>query len=178
MKTASDAWTGWTPQDIKKHKVAVYQLPDGTFEAFAAKAPKPVGAVRLDPQPARPTSGDPHEGTRVAMKKLEAMHPLEIAWGCHLAVAIAKKNLTVHSRMMRQTMADRGMLALDTGREHWTGAVFKRLSKEGILRNTGQKFKYSDAERGIHEREVTIWALVEGADTSKYDNAPTEVLKP
>ena len=32
---------------------------------------------------------------------------------------------------------------------------------------------YSDAERGIHERKVTIWQLVEGADCSKYLTAPS-----
>lgn len=170
--TPEKAWSGLQLKDVKRHKFAIYRLADGTFDAISVKAPLPVGAVRLDPQPKFPTSGDPHEGTNVALKKLEAMHPKEIAWGCHIAVQIAKKNLTVHSREVRREMEKRGLLSLDTGAEFWLGAVFKRLQRDKVLHSTGQKYKYSDAERGIHEREVKIWALVEGVDTTPYETPP------
>ena len=171
-KDPTAAWSGWTPKDVNRHKVAVYRLPDGTFDAIAANGYVPKGAVLLDPQPPFPTSGDPHEGTRVAMKKLEAEHPIKIAWGCFCAVQIAKKNLTVHSREVRAEMERRGIIGPNTGPEHWLGAIFKRLKKDGELRETGQKYKYSSTERGIHEREVKIWALTENADTSKYNKEP------
>lgn len=171
-KTPEEAWNGWTPKDIKRHLVSVYKLTDGTYEAFAGKAQIPDGAEHLKPQPKRPTSGDPHEGTRVAMKKLESEHAWEVSWGCHVAVEIARKNMTVHSREVRRELETRGILGPDGGKEHWLGAVFHRLKADKILEATSQFYRYSDAERGIHERKVTIWQLVEGADCSKYLTAP------
>lgn len=173
-QTPEGAWAGWTPKDVKKHKVAVYKLTDGTFEAFAHVAKVPAGAERLNPQPEFPTSGDPHEGTRVAMKKLEASHPKHIAWGCYAAIKIAKKRMTVHSRDTWDELGRLGIVDASSGAAFWLGAVFKRLKDEGLLKETGQKYKYSDASRGIHEREVKIWALVEGADTKAYDEPPAE----
>jgi len=166
--TPEAAWSGWTTSDIKKHKVAVYKLADNTYEAFAGKAPIPKGAEYLSPQPKRPTSGDPHEGTRVAMKKLESEHAWEVSWGCHVAVLLARQNLTVHSREVRKELERRGILGPDGGKEHWLGAVFHRLKADKILSATQQFHRYSDQERGIHERKVTIWQLVEHADCSKY----------
>ena len=101
-------------------------------------------------------------------------HPNEIAWGCHIAVQIAKRTLTAHSRMVRAEMDRRALVSDVSGPEFWMGAVFKTLKDAGILKETGQRFKYSDSSRGIHEREVKIWALVENADTTKYDKAPDE----
>ena len=167
--TAEAAWAGWTPKDVKKHKVAVYKLADGTFEAFARVGKLPQGATRCEPQPEFPTSGDPHEGTRVAMKKLEASHPLHIQWGCYAAILIARKNLTVHSRAVWEKLGQLGVVDQSTGPAFWLGAVFKKLKTEGLLRDTGQKYKYSDASRGIHEREVKIWALTENAQTRAYE---------
>ena len=171
-RTPEEAWSGWTLRDIKRLFVAVYRLADGNYEAIAQNGPVPDGAVRLEPQPKFPTSGNPHEGTNVALAKLEAEHPIKIAWGCYLAVQFAKKNLTVHSREVRTALEARNIVGMNTGPEHWLGAVFKRLKKDNVLKETGQKYKYSDAARGIHEREVKSWALVENADTSKYDKEP------
>lgn len=171
--TPEQAWSGWSAKEIKKHFVAVYKMSDGTYGALGARGHIPEGAVRLDPQPPRPTSGNPHEGTNIAMAKLESEHPQKINWGCYFAVKIAKKNLTVHSRQVREAMLGQGVIEQNGGPEHWLGAVFKRLAKEGILSKTGHKYKYSDAERGIHEREVTIWGLVENADITKYEKEPT-----
>lgn len=172
--TPSAAWSGWTAKDIKKHRVAVYRLANGTYEAFAMVAKKPEGAMRLTPQPPRATSGDPHEGTRVAMQKLESSHPLHIQWGCHVAIKIAKRRMAVHSRDTWDELERMGIVDAVSAPAFWLGAVFKRLKTDGILKDSGQKFKYSDAVRGIHEREVKIWVLIEGADTSAYDTEPTE----
>lgn len=170
-RTPEAAWSGWTQKDVKRLFVGVYRLSDGSFDAFPANA-VPPGAVRLSPQPPFPTSGNPHEGTQIAMKKLEAEHPIKIAWGCYFAIKIAKQNLTVHTREIRAAMEARGIIGPDTGPEYWLAAVPTRLRREGLLRDTGQKYKYSNAARNIHERGITIWALVENADTSKYDKEP------
>lgn len=172
-RTPADAWSGWTAKQVKRLKVAVYKLPNGTFEAFAGLAKIPEGAELLNPQPAFPTSGDPHEGTRVAMKALEGEYPVHIAWACHIAVQLAKRRLTVHSREVRDEMERQGLVGPDTGREFWLGAAFNRLAKAKppILEKKGTH-KYSDASRGIHERTVSVWALIEGADTAQYDVPP------
>lgn len=171
-RTPEAAWADWTRKDVQKYGVRVYKLADNTYEAFPRNATVPDGAVELHPQPKRPVSTDPHSGSRVALAKLASDHPHEIAWGCHIAVQIAKRSLTVHSRMVREEMERRGLVSNVSGPEFWMGAVFKTLKSAGILKETGQRFKYSDASRGIHEREVKIWALVEFADTEKYDTAP------
>lgn len=172
--TPEAAWSGWTSKDVKKHRVAVYALGDGTYEAFARNAKIPPDAKRLDPQPALPSSGDPHEGTRVAMKKLESQHPIHIQWGCFLAVSIAKRRMTVHSRDVWEEMLRRGLVEPNSPSPHWMGAVFHRLKNEKVLTSTGQYFKYSDTARDNHERKITIWALVEGADTSAYAAEPAQ----
>jgi hypothetical protein len=172
--TPEAAWSGWTPKDVKRRRVAIYKLKDGTFEAFAGIAKIPEGAERLDPQPSLPTSGDPHEGTRVAMKKLESQHPLMIQWGCHVAVVIAKRRMTVHSRDVWEEMLRQKLVEPHSPPPHWMGAVFHHLKNEKILTSTGQTFKYSDASRDNHERKITIWALVENANTGSYDAPPAQ----
>lgn len=171
-KKPEDAWSGWTPKEVKKHRVAIYQLADGTYEAFTQISKIPPDAVRVDPQPAFPTSGNPHEGTRVAMKKLQSSHPTEIAWGCHVAIKIAKRRLTVHSRDVWDELGRMGIVSASSGSAFWLGAVFDELKRAGLLKPTGQTLTYSDASRGIHERTIKIWGLTEDADTSAYDKEP------
>ena len=165
------AWSGWSPKEVKKHRVSVYKLADGTFEAFAGNSDIPAGAELLSPQPKMKTSGDPHEGTRVALKKLESQYPGHVAWACHLAVMRAKERLTVHSRDVRDEMERRGMLKPHEP-EFWLGAAFNRLKRDLILKPTGQNMTYSDASRGIHERTIKIWGLVEHAPTGPYEIEP------
>lgn len=165
------ALSGWSPKEIKKHKVSVYKLADGTFEAFASNQDVPEGAECLSPQPKIKTSGDPREGTRVALKKLESQYPDHIKWGCYVAVQWAKKRLTVHSRTVRDEMERLGLLKTNEP-EFWLGAVFNKLKREKIIGPTGQSFTYSDAERGIHERTIKVWGLVENCDTSAYNDEP------
>lgn len=173
--TPEDAWGDWTPPQIKKKFIKVYRLPDGTYDAIPDNCDVPAGSVVLDPQPKRKVTGDPHQGTSATMAQLEERYPNKINWGCYYAVRIAKANLTVHSREVRAAMADAGILNDNSGPEHWMGAVFKRLKSEGILQETPHRYKYSSESRGIHEREVKIWALKQGVDTSKYNNKPESV---
>jgi hypothetical protein len=173
--TPQEAWKQWTSADVKKFKVSMYRLADGKYQGFVPGASVlPPTAVRLKPQPAYPRDKDPRQGTKQALQKLEAKHPRQIEWACYCAVQIAQKNLTVHSRAVREEMERRELIGADTGAEFWLGAAMSKLTKLGILKSTGSKYKYSDSSRGIHEREVTIWALVDGADTSYFDEEPKE----
>ena len=169
-KTTDEAWKVWTPAEVKKYKVAMYQHHNGLYEAFVARVRGlPAGTERMSPQPPYPHSADPREGTKKAMQQLEAKYPDQIGQACRVAVKIAKRKLTVHSREVREEMERQGLVGPDTGAEFWLGPVFGRLVREKILSKTGQKYKYSDPARGIHEREVTIWQLVDGADTKEYE---------
>lgn len=173
--TPEGAWEGWTPAEIKKKFVKVYKLADGKYDALAENCEIPAGAVLLDPQPKRKRklSGNPHAATNESLAKLEKQYPDLINWACYYAVQIAKANLTVHSREVRAKMADVGLVSDDSGPEHWMGAVFKRLKREDVLVETNNRYKYTSESRGIHEREVKIWALKNNADTSKYNEKPT-----
>jgi hypothetical protein len=107
-------------------------------------------------------------GTKSTREAMEALQSSErkayyIAWARWKAVAIAKKEGTVHSREVREEMERAGVLHNYTGGDWWLGAVFNKFP---AFRSTGKKFKYSDTTRNIHEREVTIWELVPGYDTS------------
>jgi len=173
--TAQEALTQWSRTDIKKYKVAVYRLKSGKFLAFvAASSQIPKDAERVKPQPAYPRDKDPRQGTKQAMQKLEAKHTTKVDWACHIAVDIAKKNLTVHSRTVRDEMERRGLLEDSAGAEHWLGAAMNKLAGLGILKKSGHSYKYSDSSRGIHERTVTIWELVDGADTEYYEEPPAD----
>jgi hypothetical protein len=169
--TADAAWLRWSREDVKRLRIAIYQLADGTFVGLPSTAPRPPGSQRLKPQPAYPTTptDDPREGTREAMKTLETRYPDEIRHACQIAVEIARRKLTVHSREVREEMERRKLIGADTGNEYWLGAAMNRLAREKILERTGHTYKYTDAARGVHERTVTIWQLREGADTTAYD---------
>lgn len=112
-------------------------------------------------------------GTREAIEQLKARHPKHIAWGLHLAMKMAKKNNTVHSRellleMIRLKKCDPNMSA------HFIGAVFKTLRDEGLLKWTGHYYKYSDAERNIHDREIKLWCLnIPETQVTAYDEEPS-----
>lgn len=172
-KTPQEAWLAWSRADVKKFKVAMYKLANGQFAAYVnASNTIPPGAVRMSPQPPYPRSKDPREGTKQAMQKLEAKHTPYIDWACHLAVQLARKNLTVHTRAVREEMERRNLVGPDTGAEFWLGASMNKLAKMGILERSGHTYKYSDSSRGIHERTVTVWQLKDDADTSYYDEEP------
>lgn len=177
--TIEEAWKEWSPTEVKKHKVAIYSLPNGQFQAYIATSNNiPTGARKLEPQPPYPKSKDPRAGTKKAMELLEANHPTEIQLARRIAVEIAQSRLTVHSRMVRDEMARRGLIGPDTGSEFWLGAAMGGLGKQGILKDTGTMYKYSDEARNIHERKVAIWTLVDGADVSKYPPVPADQKAP
>jgi len=169
------AWRQWSKSDIKRFKVAMYHRATAEgleYEAFVANANLiPTGFVKMAKQPSYPSDSDPREGTKGAMKHLEAAHPERVKQAAAIAVAQAKKNLTTHSRSVRKEMEDKGLLDTSTGSEHWLGAVFAQLAHAKVLEKSGHTFKYSDSSRGIHERTVTVWQLRDGADTSAYENA-------
>lgn len=114
---------------------------------------------------------DPHEGTNKAMAHLRYSHAYKIAYGKYVAVRIALKKLTVHSRDVRDAMFAEGVID-GAEAEFWLGTVFKDLRDEGILKWTGQMYKYTDADRNIHERSVKLWEYVEKADVKAYLEAP------
>lgn len=171
--TTDDAWREWTPAEVKKHYVAIWKLPDGQFEGFMDIANNiPAGAVKMSPQPPYPHSDDPTAGTRKAIAKLKAKHPGKIHQACCIAVELCRKNLTVHSRMVREEMARRGLIGPDTGREFWLGAAMTKLANEEILAPTHDQYKYSDSSRGIHERKVQIWKWNASPNAANYPPLP------
>lgn len=171
FSTTDAAWKEWTKADVKKFKVAMYQKGD-QYEAFVANANKiPEGFLKMPKQPAYPSDKDPRAGTKAAMKHLEAQHPERVMQASRIAIAQARKNLTTHSRSVRKEMEEKGLVGTDTGSEYWLGAVFAKLAREKVLEKSGHTFKYSDSSRDIHERTVTVWQLVDGADTSAYEAA-------
>lgn len=175
FSTPDEAWKQWSTADVKKYKIAMYQLGNGKFLGFVRVSNMiPKDAVKLKPQPPYPRDKDPRQGTKQALQKLEAKHPKQIDWACHIAIGIALKNLTVHSREVREEMQRRELVGPDTGSEFWLGAAMNKLARLGLIKSTGQSYKYTDSSRGIHERKVTIWALVDGADTSYYEEEPKE----
>ena len=112
-------------------------------------------------------------GTKEAMVRLKSNHALKIEWGMYYAVKLAMKKLTVHSREVRDAMFNDGIISGD-GREFWLGAIFKELKDADVLRKTGHSYKYSDEERGIHERTIALWELNPKADLTAYRIEPKE----
>lgn len=168
-KTTDEAWRNWTKANVKKFKVSMYARYTGEaleYEAFAGNASPPAGYIRMATQPAYPASDDPRAGTKEAMAALDSKYSGLIQKACCIAVELARKNLTTHSRDVRREMAARGLVGYD-GREFWLGRAFNKLAAEGIFKEVG-RFKYSDETRNIHERNIALWALVDGADASKY----------
>lgn len=116
-------------------------------------------------------------GTKKAMERLRLSHPLKIRWGCFYAVKIAMRKLTVHSREVWDAMLADGIIDGD-GKAFWLGAVFRELKDAGVLVKTGNRYKYSDESRNIHEREVALWQLNEKADLTPYRVAPESEKAP
>lgn len=135
------------------------------------KPPKKGHDKAMDAPP--PTTPEPLPGdaTRAAMAGLVTKHAKLVEWGCFFAVKIAMAQLTVHSRQVRDAMAAEGLIG--EGKEHWLGAVFHELKTAGVLKHEGGWYKYVDPKRGIHERTVKQWVLVETADLTKYRQHPT-----
>lgn len=166
FKTPKEAWAVWDRRDVRKHKAAMYTLADGTYAVYVPHAVRPAGAVRTKPQP--PYPADPRQGTKDAMGELEDKHKDLVTWACRAAVEIARRKLTVHSREVRDALVKEGLIPEDGPPEFWLGAAMHRLAKEKIIEKTGHNYKYTDAARGIHERTITVWQLVDGADVSRY----------
>jgi len=120
---------------------------------------------------------DVRSGTEQAMAQLNGVHAVKIAWGEYLAVKLAKKHLSVHSRALREAMVKEGIIPEDNpGKEFWLGAVFRNLRDKGIMEKNGT-YKYGDKERNTHERTISIWQLKAGADLTPYAVAPPKEEK-
>lgn len=78
-----------------------------------------------------------------------------IAMGRFAAGDIALRQGTVHSREVRQTLDDAGLLDPVCG-DFWLGAVFRGSYFEW----TGVWHTYTDSGRNIHERTIKVWRLV------------------
>ena len=111
-------------------------------------------------------------GTNQAVAALVATRPLHVQWGMHVAVKLAMKKRTVHSREVWDELLRDGIIT-EEGKAFWLGAVFRELKDVGVLKKTGHTYSYSDEARGIHERTVALWELVEDADLTEYRVAPT-----
>lgn len=172
FKTTDDAWRQWTRTDVKKFKVSVYLLINGSYQAFVkASNMIPKDAIKLKPQPPYPRDNDPRMGTKQAMEQLEGKHPREVDWACYFAVQLILRNLTTHSRAVREEMERRGLVDANAS-EFWLGAAMNKLARLGILEKSGHTYKYSDSSRGIHERTITVWQLKDGANTKEFEKEP------
>ena len=61
--TPQEAWKQWSQADVKKYKVAVFQLANGKYLGFVRVSNMiPKDAVKLSPQPAYPRDKDPRQG--------------------------------------------------------------------------------------------------------------------
>lgn len=115
---------------------------------------------------------DARSGTEKAMNLLNATQADKIAWGEYLAVRIAKRGLSVHSRSLREELVKEKIIPEESAqKEYWLGAVFNNLRNEGVIEKNGT-FKYSDPSRNIHERTVTIWQLTRSANLERFKEAP------
>ncbi len=117
----------------------------------------------------KPRTGNTKEAMQLLMSNPRTAKL--IAWGCHIAVLLALKSRTVHSRAVRDEMDRRGLLTKED-KEFWLGPVFKKLKTEKILTWTGHMFTYSDEERNVHERTIKLWELNEDADLTVYRTPP------
>lgn len=112
-------------------------------------------------------------GTSNAMERLRSEHSYRIDWGKHVAIKIAMKQLTVHSREVRSELVRMGIIPDEGGgREFWLGAVIKELASEGALKWNGMFHQYSDETRNVHERTVKQWVIDDKAAADKYLTAP------
>lgn len=101
----------------------------------------------------------------VASIKKDDRRAYFIAYGRYVAVQLAAKHGSVHSRQVRAEMERRGVLFGYRGRDHWIGAVFQNFA---ALEPTGETFKYTDPARNVHERRVHVWRLKEGVRPEDY----------
>ena len=92
------------------------------------------------------------------MSVLEESRAELIAAAREEAVALARARGTVHSRMVRAVLEEKGLVSTDA-KEYWIGAVFRDARFEW----TGEHYSYSDAARNVHERTVKVWRLKAGA---------------
>ena len=86
---------------------------------------------------------DVRQGTEGAMKLLNATHADKIAWASHLAVKLAKANLSVHSRMVRAEMVKEGIIPeTGGGKEFWLGG----------FESKAEAIEYCDMYEMVYER--------------------------
>src|SRR6266508_1053015 len=77
-----------------------------------------------------------------------------IAYARHVAIQIARSTGTVHSRLVRATLAEKELVRPELG-DCWLGAVFNG----GPFVWVGTLHEYEDRERNIHKKTVKIWRL-------------------
>lgn len=116
---------------------------------------------------------------QLAAIEAAAKGPIELQIASHAAIEACKKQIeenepTVHSREVRARMVEEGILDGYTGADFWLGTVFN----SGPWEPTRRRYKYTDAERNIHDREVRIWKLKEGAGADAYTEPkqPDEIV--
>ena len=77
---------------------------------------------------------------------------LLVAWARHLGALHAQQHGTVHSRIVRDLMDQRGWLREDVG-ETWLGSVFA----VGCFQWTGEWIRYADARTNCHSKHIKLW---------------------
>lgn len=98
------------------------------------------------------------KSTDEAMDALQLHRANLIKLGRQAAFDIAKRDGVVHSRKVRQALAEMGKLDHPDVGDYWLGAVFRHEAFEW----TGDHFVYSDEDRNIHERTVKLWVIRPG----------------
>jgi hypothetical protein len=118
--------------------------------------------------------------TQLTAIEAAARGPIDLNIASNAAIEACKKAIeenepTVHSREVRARMVEEGILDGYTGADFWLGTVFN----SGPWEPTGRRHKYTDNERNIHDREVRIWKLKEGAAADAYvePKQPDEIVE-
>ena len=105
--------------------------------------------------------------TKEAMEVLRQFRSRQIARAGVIAREIARKEGTVHSRLVRAQMKAEGLVSdpkngalVPKGkREYWLGAIFRH--RDFVW--TGEWASYHNVVRNIHERSIKVWQLSDEA---------------
>jgi hypothetical protein len=95
-----------------------------------------------------------------------------IAYARHIAIQIARSKGTVHSRLVRAALAEKGLVRPQLG-DCWLGAVFNG----GPFVWTGALHEYEDRERNIHKKTVRVWRLSSDELVAEHEVASPAVLE-